>query len=214
MRRRYVIGGFVLVAGAALISTAIAGSGGNTQDRGPSAPSKQTALVAKKKGKRGKRGRQGPTGPSGPQGAPGVQGVPGPAGNGAAVWIHQVNPTPADCTTPGCSFVALSGTIATAGQYLVTAKIRVNNMDSTISSNVYSCNLERTSPTTVIDTTTTPTVPYVSGNAIPLEGAASFAAGDSVQITCNNPPGDPGETIATQGSIIAMPFPYTEQALP
>src|SRR4051812_21940269 len=98
MRRRYVISRFALVAGAALISTAIAGSGGGTQDRGPSATSKRTALAAKKKRKRGKRG---PQGPPGPQGAPGVPGLPGAAGNGAAVWIHQVNPTPADCTTPG-----------------------------------------------------------------------------------------------------------------
>jgi hypothetical protein len=212
-----VISGFVLFAGAALISTAIAGSGGSTQDRGPSATAKRTALAAKKKRKRGKRGPQGPAGAAGLQGAPGVQGVPGvpgTPGNGTAVWIHQVTQTPADCTTPGCSFVAMSGTIATAGQYLVTAKIRLNNPNSTFSSNSYTCRLERTSPTTTIDTTSTQTVAYLDGEAIPLQGATTFAAGDSVQISCTNPPGAAGETVANQGSIIATPFAYTEQSLP
>jgi hypothetical protein len=74
MKRRYVLAGLGAVAAVALISTAIAASGGT--GKGPSAQ-----VAAKKKLKRGPAGPQGPPGPPGAQGAPGTPGAPGDPGD-------------------------------------------------------------------------------------------------------------------------------------
>ncbi|MGH2957272.1 MAG: hypothetical protein ACRDL6_09790, partial [Solirubrobacterales bacterium] len=75
MKRRYVLTGLGLVAAAALVSTAIASSGGKAA--GDKAP---TAETSKKKKKKVKRGPPGPPGSPGPQGLRGLQGVQGARG--------------------------------------------------------------------------------------------------------------------------------------
>ena len=81
MKRSYVLTGLALVAGVALVTTAVAGGGLGSGGKGPSA---QPAA----KGKRGRPGPPGPAGPAGlagPQGAQGAQGVPGQSGPDAKV---------------------------------------------------------------------------------------------------------------------------------
>ena len=210
MKRRYALTGLGLITAVALISTAIAVPGGGTSPgtEPEATTAKPAATVAKKK----KKSKPGPPGPQGQQGPPGVQGQPGPAGNGTAVWIHQINQTNAPAAV---SFTAMSGTIATAGQYLVTAKIRLVNFDSgPPTPHSYLCTLRRMPGNAELDGTGSQTIQYLDGETIPLQGATTFAAGDTVLIECNNPTGVANDLIANQGSIIAKPFSYTEQALP
>ncbi|MGH2956089.1 MAG: hypothetical protein ACRDL6_03750 [Solirubrobacterales bacterium] len=76
MKRRYVLTGLGLVAAAALVSTAIASSGGKAAgDKAPTAEASK-----KKKKKKVKRGPPGPPGPQGLRGLQGLQGVQGARG--------------------------------------------------------------------------------------------------------------------------------------
>jgi hypothetical protein len=81
MKRSYVLIGLGLVAAVALISTAIAASGG---------PGENPAAHAAKK-KKVLRGPPGPQGPPGPAGAPGAPGAPGAAGASPVHAFAEIN---------------------------------------------------------------------------------------------------------------------------
>jgi hypothetical protein len=103
MKRSYVMIGLGLVAAIALISTAIAGPGGGSGAKDPSA-----TAAKKKKAKPGPPGPQGPAGPQGPQGAPGQKGEQGVQG------IQGNQGTPGTPATRLLACVAVNGTLCTA----------------------------------------------------------------------------------------------------
>jgi hypothetical protein len=182
MKRRYALSGLGLVAAIALVTTAVAGGGLGSGDKGPSAKA-----AAKKKAKRGPPGPAGPAGPPGPAGPAGSTGAPGLAGptgpSNAAIERDS------SVTVPDTMGNLQAETVEGGSPYLFWAKARMNSTSGT--GNVQ-CEL-RTGGATVQDSFGSTPAPTTAngGRDILLMGADNLPAGaQAVEFRCADAGGE------------------------